>query len=161
MWIKRAVQFLHPFSRSPDFCLTTLLTTSLHMLQCWNTFRKFCIIESRPRPYTSMSSSTLFFPPCGCRQHAPHECQCQSTTLRGLKTRGNDLNKPRHGNQKMYTAEWPYIDILVAAYPSARKLDLNTKQVPLAPKYMFYASYVIAGLVGQHTLALVAAETCC
>jgi len=43
----------------------------------------------------------------------------------------------------MYTAVWPYIDIVVDAYPSSRKLDLNTKQnsfhtpTPLlAPKYV-------------------------
>ena len=142
MWIKGAVQFLH-ISLSPDFCLTTLLTTSLHMLQGWHTFRKFCIIESHLRPHTSVPSSTLFFPPPGCKQQAPHECQCQPTTLSGLVTHWDELNNPRHGDLKMYTAEWPYIDTVVVAYPSARKLDLNTKQnsfhmpIPLlAPKYV-------------------------
>ena len=127
MWIKRAVQFLLPFSRS-HFCLTTLLTTTLHMLQGQETFRKFCIIESHPRPYTSFSSSTLFFPRCGYRQHAPHECRCQPTALRGLITYWDDLNNPHHGNLKMYDDDWPYIDVVIAAYPSARKLDPNTKQ---------------------------------
>jgi len=135
MWIKMAVQFLHPFFLSPNFCLTTSLTTSLHMLQGWHTFRKFCIIESHLRPYTLVPSSTLFVPPRRCKQQAPHECQCQPTTLSGLVTHWDDL--------KIYTAEWPYIDTVVVAYPSASKLDLNTKQnsfhVPillLVPKYV-------------------------
>jgi hypothetical protein len=60
-----------------------------------------------------------------------------------------------------WVAEWPYIDIVVVAYPSAHKLNLDTKQnsfhtpIPtLAPKYVLPLLW-FAWLVSQHTLALV------
>jgi len=141
MWIKRAVQFLHPFSLSPDLCWTTLLTTSLHMLQGWDTFRTFCIIESHPRPYTSTPWMQTACSPW------------MSVSTYNTKGSQYPLGCPEQFpalNLKMYTAEvwsvllkWPHIDIVVVAYPSALQLDLNTKQnsshLPsplLAPKYV-------------------------